>query len=65
MKKIAVGLVGITSMALSGQSSAHVGEHGAMGFVSGVEHLLAEHGYLLALLGVIAVGLILKRTARS
>ncbi|MEW8585826.1 MAG: hypothetical protein AB2531_08670 [Candidatus Thiodiazotropha sp.] len=50
---------------MSGPVAAHVGEHGAMGFLSGLEHLLADHGYLLALLGVTAAGLVLKRWNRG
>jgi hypothetical protein len=65
MKKIAVGLVATTTLALSGQASAHLGEHGTMGLFSGLEHLLADHGYLLALIGVAAGGLILKRFNRN
>ncbi|MES9992804.1 MAG: hypothetical protein ABW098_12670 [Candidatus Thiodiazotropha sp.] len=65
MKKIAVGLVSTGILAMSGPVSAHVGEHGVMGFLSGVEHLLADHGYLLALLGVGLAGLVLKRLNRG
>ncbi|MES9970065.1 MAG: hypothetical protein ABW092_08530 [Candidatus Thiodiazotropha sp.] len=65
MKKIAVGLVSAGILVISGPVSAHVGEHGVMGFLSGVEHLLADHGYLLALLGVGAAALIMKRLNRG
>ncbi|MEW8506429.1 MAG: hypothetical protein AB2598_06970 [Candidatus Thiodiazotropha sp.] len=64
MKKIAVGLVSASILTLSGPLSAHLGEHGTMGYLSGLEHLMAEHGHLFFLLGVIAVGLILKRLIR-
>jgi hypothetical protein len=61
MKKIVVGLVSASILAMSGPVLAHVGEHGKMGFISGLDHLLADHGYLLALSGIAAGGLILKR----
>ncbi|MEW8430295.1 MAG: hypothetical protein G8D61_11320 [gamma proteobacterium symbiont of Ctena orbiculata] len=65
MKKIAVGIVSASMLSLSGPLSARVGEHGTLGLVSGVEHLLADHGYLLVLLGVVAAALILKRLNRG
>jgi hydrogenase/urease accessory protein HupE len=65
MKKLAVALVTATTLALSGPVSAHLGEHGTLGFLSGLDHLLTNHGFLLALLGIVAGALILKRVTRS
>ncbi|MES9923808.1 MAG: hypothetical protein ABW152_06950 [Candidatus Thiodiazotropha endolucinida] len=61
MKKIAVGLVSASILTISGPLSAHVGEHGAVGFLTDLTHLLMDHGYLLVLLGVVTGGLILTR----
>ncbi|MBW9265646.1 MAG: hypothetical protein K1563_05010 [Candidatus Thiodiazotropha sp. (ex. Lucinisca nassula)] len=61
MKKTVVGLVSTTILTISGPLSAHVGEHGPVGFLADLAHLLVDHGYLLALLGVVAGGLILTR----
>ncbi|MES9826696.1 MAG: hypothetical protein ABW201_00350 [Candidatus Thiodiazotropha sp.] len=61
MKKTVVGLVSTTILTISGPLSAHVGEHGPAGFLVDLGHLLVEHGYLSALFGVVAGGLILMR----
>ncbi|MES9817897.1 MAG: hypothetical protein ACH255_00360 [Candidatus Thiodiazotropha sp.] len=61
MKKSVVGLVSTTILTISGPLSAHVGEHGPVGFLADLTHLLVGHGYLLALFGVVAGGLILAR----
>ncbi|MES9988684.1 MAG: hypothetical protein ABW077_12290 [Candidatus Thiodiazotropha endolucinida] len=61
MKKIVVGLVSASILTISGPLSAHVGEHGSVGFLADMTHLLMDHGYLLALSGVVVVGLILTR----
>ncbi|MEW8522264.1 MAG: hypothetical protein AB2552_04350 [Candidatus Thiodiazotropha endolucinida] len=61
MKKSVVRLVSASILTISGPLSAHVGEHGSVGFLADMPHLLMDHGYLLALSGVVVVGLILTR----
>lgn len=65
MKKIMIASAAIAAALSSAPASAHVGEHAGMGVMAGALHLLTEHGYLLALFGVVAGALVLKRAMRS
>ncbi|MCU7918858.1 MAG: hypothetical protein KZQ88_17690 [Candidatus Thiodiazotropha sp. (ex Dulcina madagascariensis)] len=62
MKSIMTGLSGLTGLLASSPLLAHVGEHAQAGWLSGVVHLLAEHGYLL--LAIVAGGLVFRQVFR-
>ena len=53
----AAGLLG------TGVIHAHPGPHGGEGLLTGIVHMLGEHGYLLALLLGIGV-LVMRRSGR-
>ena len=65
MKKMMIATAALAAALSSLPASAHVGEHGSLGLMAGTLHLLTEHGYLLALFGVVAGAWVLKRTLRG
>ncbi|MCU7931899.1 MAG: hypothetical protein KZQ90_13945 [Candidatus Thiodiazotropha sp. (ex Codakia rugifera)] len=65
MKNIVMGLSGLTGLLASCSLLAHVGDHTQTGWFSAIVHLLAEHGYLLALLSAVMGILALKRLFRT
>ncbi|MET0106184.1 MAG: hypothetical protein ABW072_13730 [Sedimenticola sp.] len=65
MKQNVIRMVGLAAALLSGTAMAHVGSHGSEGLLQGLLHMLADHGYLLALLGAGAAAVVLKRSMDS
>ena len=53
MKRVLTQLLGAASLLLSGSAMAHVGHHGGEGVMATVLHMLADHGYLLAIVAAV------------
>ncbi|MES9887962.1 MAG: hypothetical protein ABW140_14230 [Candidatus Sedimenticola sp. 6PFRAG1] len=64
MKRNFVQIFGLVSALTSTTAMAHVGPHGVEGFLSGVLHMLADHGYLLGLAAAAVAMVVLKRSQR-
>ncbi len=65
MKPITLTLTGLSATLASTSVSAHVGEHHDLGLLTGLAHLLSEHALPIAVVALIAGGLLLKRLLRA
>ncbi|MES9843595.1 MAG: HupE/UreJ family protein [Candidatus Sedimenticola sp. PURPLELP] len=65
MKQNVIRMASLAATLVSGPALAHVGSHGSEGLLQGLVHMLADHGYLLALLGAGAAAVVLKRSMDS
>ena len=53
MKRVVTQLLGTAGLLLSGSAMAHVGSHGSEGVMATLMHMLADHGYLLAIVAAV------------